>query len=176
MGHREHRRAAPRRVPTAVLTISDTRTLETDAAGPLIRRLLAKAGHPVVDARILRDDPRSIVALLRQWGRDGRIRAMILTGGTGVSPRDGTFEAVDSLLEKRLEGFGEIFRMLSYDQVGAAAFLSRAAAGIYRGRAVFSLPGSVPAVRLGMQKLILPELAHLAYEIAKPARRRPKIR
>jgi len=171
MSHHAHRREAPRRVPTAVLTVSDTRTFEDDTGGALIRRLLSRAGHPVVKSRILPDEPERIRRALRSWGRDPSVRAVILTGGTGISPRDGTFEAVDGLLEKRLEGFGEIFRILSYRQVGSAAYLSRATAGIYRGRIIFSLPGSERAVALAMEKLILPELGHLACEISRHAPR-----
>ena len=167
MGHHQHRLEAPRQVPTAVLTISDTRTKDTDTSGALIRRLLSRAGHPIVASAILPDEPASIRRALRAWGRDRRIRAVILTGGTGISPRDGTFEAVDGLLEKRLEGFGEIFRMLSYRQIGAAAILSRAVAGTYRGRILFSLPGSEKAVLLAMEKIILPELGHLDHELSR---------
>ena len=167
MGHDEHRRRGPAQVGTAVVTVSDTRTPATDRSGKLIQRLLTKARHTVLDYRILPDDPPRIRRTLRSLGRDPRIQAVILTGGTGVSPRDRTFEAVQGLLTRKLEGFGEIFRMLSYREVGSAAFLSRALAGIYRDKAVFALPGSEKAVRLAMEKLILPELGHLAYEIGK---------
>jgi len=167
MGHHEHRLEAPLHVPTAVLTVSDTRTPRTDRSGKLIRRLLREAGHPLVWYRILPDEPARIRRTLRAWGEEPRLGAVILTGGTGVSARDGTSEVVEKLITKRLEGFGELFRMLSYRQVGSAAFLSRAVAGIYRNKAVFSLPGSEKAVKLAMEKLILPELCHLAYELAK---------
>ncbi len=173
MSHQQHRREAPRRVPVAVLTVSDTRTPDTDTAGALIRRLLARAGHPVVDSAIVPDVTARVRRVLRRWAGDRCIRAVILTGGTGISPRDRTFEAVEELLEKRLEGFGEIFRMLSYRQVGPAAILSRAVAGTWRGRLLFSLPGSERAVRLAMEKIILPELGHLAYEVSRsPAQSR----
>jgi molybdenum cofactor biosynthesis protein B len=168
---------APRRVSTAVLTISDTRTRDTDSGGALIRRLLNRAGHPVVEQGILPDEPARIRRRLRDWASDPRIQAIILTGGTGISPRDRTFESVESLLEKKLEGFGEIFRMLSYAEVGSAAILSRATAGTYRGRLLFSLPGSEKAVALAMGKIILPEIGHLVYEISKNApRSRSRIR
>lgn len=169
MGHHQHRLEGPRQVPTAILTVSDTRTVESDTSGALIRRLLSRAGHPIVASVILPDEPSRIRRALRAWGRDRRIRAVILTGGTGISPRDGTFEAVDGLLEKKLEGFGEIFRMLSYRQVGSAAILSRATAGTYRGRILFSLPGSEKAVALAMKKIILPELGHLVRELSRHA-------
>lgn len=172
MGHLEHRQAAPPRVPAAVLTVSDSRTPETDRSGRRIRTLLARAGHPVRRYQVLPDDPGKIRRTLGDWARDGELKAIILTGGTGISPRDGTCEVVESLLERRLEGFGELFRMLSYRQVGAAAYLSRAVAGIYRGKAVFSLPGSEKAVRLAMERLILPVLGHLVHEMSRPASRR----
>ncbi len=178
MGHHEHRKEAPPEVPTAVITVSDTRTPRTDRSGDLIRRLLERAGHPVLHAEILPDEPRRIRRALQSLARRPGLKAVILTGGTGVSQRDRTFEVVEGLVEKRLAGFGEIFRFLSYGQVGAAAFLSRATAGVYRGKAVFSLPGSEKAVGLAMRKLILPELAHLVREITKqvpPPRRRPRV-
>lgn len=173
MGHHRHRLEALRQIPTAVLTISDTRTEDTDTSGALIRRLLSRAGHPIVAFAIVPDEPALIRRALRAWGRDPRIRAVILTGGTGISARDGTFEAVDGLLEKKLEGFGEIFRMLSYRQVGTAAILSRAVAGTYRGRILFSLPGSEKAVALAMKKIILPELGHLVRELTRHPTPRP---
>jgi molybdopterin adenylyltransferase len=178
MGHQEHRRQAPLRVPTAVLTISDTRTQRTDASGGLLRRLLERSGHPVVHYQILPDEPVLVRRALRLRCADPRVSAVILTGGTGVSPRDRTCEVVHSLMTQRLEGFGEIFRMLSFRQIGAAAFLSRAVAGVYRGKAIFSLPGSQDAVRLAMLKLILPEIGHLVSEIRKPGtprRRRSRV-
>ena len=178
MSLREHRRAAVGEVPTAVLTVSDSRTAAEDSSGSRIRRMLTRAGHPVADYRILPDEPSRIRRLLRSWARRPEIRAMILSGGTGVSLRDGTYEAVEDLLDKRLEGFGELFRMLSYREIGSAAYLSRAVAGIYRGRPLFSLPGSEKAVDLAMRKLILPELGHLAREVGKgisvSSRRRPR--
>jgi molybdenum cofactor biosynthesis protein B len=121
----------------------------------------------VVEHVILPDEPAGIRRRLRAWGGDPRIRAIILTGGTGISPRDRTFESVERILEKKLDGFGEIFRMLSYAEVGSAAILSRAVAGTYRGRLLFSLPGSERAVALAMEKIILPELGHLVYEVSK---------
>ncbi len=162
MGHREHRRAGPASVPCAVVTISDTRDESTDRSGGLILRALRKAGHPVLDYRILRDDPPRIVSHLRALAVSRRARAVLLSGGTGIAARDSTYEAVSGLLEKRLDGFGEIFRALSFQQVGPAAMLSRAVAGLYRGMVIFSMPGSEDAVRLAMTRLILPELGHAA--------------
>jgi molybdopterin adenylyltransferase len=167
MTHHLHRRAAPRRVVAAVLTVSDTRTAANDISGALIRRLLSRAGHRVESSAILPDEPARIRRLLRTWAGNPGIQAILLTGGTGISPRDGTYEAVESLLEKRLEGFGEIFRLLSYRQVGPAAILSRAVAGSFRGRILFSLPGSERAVELAMRRIILPELGHLVGELSK---------
>ena len=171
MGHREHRRKGPASVPCAVVTVSDTRDGSTDRSGALIRRALRRAGHPVVDYRIVPDDPPRIAAGLRALARAGRTRVVLLTGGTGIAPRDTTFEAVSGLLEKRIDGFGEIFRALSYRRIGSAAMLSRAVAGSYRGMVVFSMPGSEDAVRLAMNRLILPEIGHAAGLVAAPARR-----
>jgi molybdopterin adenylyltransferase len=173
MGHREHRMQGPASVPCAVLTVSDTRDEATDTSGALIRRLLLEAGHTVVDYRILKDEPRRIVSHLGALARNVRACAALLTGGTGIARRDSTFEAVSGLIDKRLDGFGEIFRALSYREIGSAAMLSRALAGTYRGMLLFSMPGSEAAVRLAMTRLILPELPHLAVLIARPAHRRP---
>ncbi len=162
-----HRRAAPVRVAACVLTVSDTRTLETDTGGARVAELLAAAGHAVVAREIVRDDVSAIAAALRAaLARDG-VDAVILTGGTGVAPRDVTPEAVAPLLERVVPGFGELFRMLSYQDVGSAAILSRALAGLARGRVVFVLPGSRGAVQLAMEKLVLPELGHLLAEARK---------
>jgi molybdenum cofactor biosynthesis protein B len=167
MGHREHHRDAPRRIATVVLTVSDTRTSGSDSGGRRIRRLLERAGHRVAGHRIVPDDPSRIRGAVRGWLRDPGVSAIILTGGTGVAPRDRTLEAVEDLFEKRLDGFGEIFRMLSYRQVGSSAILSRAAAGVAAGRVLFVLPGSEKAVDLAMRRLILPEIGHLVAEITK---------
>jgi molybdenum cofactor biosynthesis protein B len=162
-GH-HHRKAAAAKVPTAVITVSDTRTLETDTGGARVAELLAAAGHPVVSREVVPDDPERIRAALRRWLGDAAARAVILTGGTGVAPRDVTPEAVEPLLERVVPGFGELFRMLSWQDVGSAALLSRALAGIAAGRVVFVLPGSRAAVELALEKLILPELGHRAAE------------
>jgi len=167
MGQREHKRLAPATVRVAVLTISDTRTFGTDASGRRIRELLAEAGHVVKDHRIVPDEPAAIANVVRSWKRRRGFDAMILTGGTGISPRDGTVEVVEKLLTKRLDGFGEIFRWLSYGQIGSAAFLSRALAGLCGNKVLFALPGSEKAVGLAMQRLILPELGHLIQQIRK---------
>jgi molybdenum cofactor biosynthesis protein B len=155
-----------------VVTVSDTRRLGDDLGGALLVRALERAGHTVVSRRILPDEPRRITAHLRALARASRARVVLLTGGTGIAARDRTFEAIDALLEKRLEGFGELFRMLSYREIGSAAMLSRAVAGTWRGRILFALPGSPKAVALALRRLILPELPHLAGLLAPPSRRR----
>jgi molybdenum cofactor biosynthesis protein B len=144
-----------------VLTVSDTRTPETDSGGARVAELLAAAGHAVAAREIVRDEAAEIAGALRAaLARDG-VDAVILTGGTGVAPRDVTPEAVEPLLERVVPGFGELFRMLSYQEIGPAAMLSRALAGIRAGRAIFSLPGSPAACRLALERLILPELPHI---------------
>lgn len=149
-------------IACAIVTVSDTRTSRTDRSGAFIRRALEAAGHRVVEHPILPDEPARIARFLRGLQRRrSAVRVVILTGGTGVAPRDRTYEAVTALLEKRLDGFGELFRMLSHRQVGSRAMLSRAVAGAFRGRILFSIPGSEPAVRLAMRRLILPEMRHL---------------
>jgi molybdenum cofactor biosynthesis protein B len=162
-----HRRAAPDRVATAVVTVSDTRTLENDAGGALVSELLEAAGHEVVSRAIVRDEASAIASALRELVARADVRAVVFTGGTGVAPRDVTPDTVEPLLERVIPGFGELFRMLSYEEIGSAALLSRAVAGLLAGRVVFVLPGSRGAVRLGMEKLVVPELGHLAGEAVK---------
>ena len=162
-----HRKSAESVVPTAVLTVSDTRTPETDSGGDLVAELLAGGGHTVVERAIVADEADAIAAALRaQLARDD-VRAVIFTGGTGVAPRDVTPDALEPLLERVIPGFGELFRMLSWEDIGSAAILSRALAGLASGRVVFVLPGSRGALRLALEKLILPELGHLAAEATK---------
>jgi len=163
MGVHEHRAKAKRRVGCAVLTVSDTRTEATDESGARLKALLTQGEHEVVHYAIVRDDPRQIREWLQPLFGDPRVQAIFLTGGTGIAPRDTTFEAVRALFEKELEGFGELFRMLSFAEIGPAAMLSRATAGIVAGKALFSMPGSTPAVELAMQKLVLPELGHVLH-------------
>ena len=166
-GSHHHRKQAPARVPTAVITVSDTRTPETDTGGDRVVECLEGAGHPVVCREIVADEPSQIQALLARVLEQADLGAVILTGGTGVAPRDQTPEAVEPLLDRVVPGFGELFRMLSYEEIGAAALLSRAVAGLVGGRVVFVIPGSRGAVRLAMEKLILPEIGHLAGEAVK---------
>jgi len=167
MSREEHRSKAPEKVGCAVLTVSDTRTQATDASGRLVRELLERAGHSVVAHQVVRDKITEIQAALHALGQDANCQAVLVTGGTGISPRDCTHEAVVGLLEKRLDGFGELFRLLSFEQIGPAAMLSRAVAGVLAGKAVFAMPGSPAAVRLAMTRLILPELGHVVYELHK---------
>ena len=161
----EHKRTAPRSIGCWVLTISDTKTPETDTSGTLIRDLLRGAGHTVVGSDIVRDEPADVQRVIRDACANDAVQAVILTGGTGITSRDSTFEAVEAMLDKRLPGFGELFRVLSYEEVGAAAMLSRAQMGVARGRIVASLPGSPNACRLALEKLLLPELGHLVREV-----------
>lgn len=165
----EHHRLAAGRgpVPVAIVTVSDSRTPETDTNAAYLREAVAAAGHRVAGYRLVRDEPAQVVEALEALAAAGEARVILFNGGTGISRRDNTFDALSTRLEKALPGFGEIFRMLSYEQVGAAAMLSRATAGVYRGTVVVSTPGSPAAVRLAWEKLIEPELEHLAWELAR---------
>ncbi len=165
--HHAHASDAKKDVPTAVVTVSDTRTLETDTGGALVVEFLEAAGHLVTNREIVADEPEAISAVLSQALARADTRAVILTGGTGVAPRDVTPESVEPLLDRVIPGFGELFRALSFEEIGSAALLSRATAGVVAGRVVFVLPGSRGAVRLAMERLILPELGHLAAEAQK---------
>lgn len=147
-----------------IITVSDTRTEATDTSGRAIAELIAAAGHVVVGRHILRDEPAEVAALVRAQAGHADVDLIITTGGTGITRRDSTFEAIDGLLDKRLPGFGELFRMLSYQEIGAAAMLSRACAGTHRGKIVVALPGSENAVRLALSKLLIPEMGHLVAE------------
>ncbi len=160
MGADQHR-AAARRAACAVVTVSDTRTEATDTSGARIRDLLVEAGHRIVAYDIVPDEPERIRRRLEELLASDELDAVITNGGTGLAPRDTTYEVVAGLLEKRIDGFGELFRMLSYQEVGAAAMLSRAVAGSARGKLVASLPGSTAAVELAMTKLLVPELGHV---------------
>ena len=164
---REHKAHAPESIGCWVLTISDTKTRETDSSGALIRKLLIGAGHQVIGSSVVRDEPDDVRRVIREACADPAVQAVIATGGTGVTSRDSTYEAIEGLLEKRLPGFGELFRMLSYQEVGAAAMLSRAQMGIHARRIVASLPGSPNACRLALEKLLLPELPHLVREVSR---------
>ena len=167
MSHLEHRAAAPVHIGCYVITVSDSRTEENDTGGRLLRDLLSGDGHRVLGHAIVRDEPVTLRdALERQLAVD-EVQAVITTGGTGISRRDGSYEVVSALLDKRLDGFGELFRALSFEDIGPPAMLSRACAGTARGKILVSLPGSQNAVRLGMIRLVLPELGHLVREVTR---------
>jgi molybdopterin adenylyltransferase len=162
-----HRESAPDYVRVAILTISDTRTPETDTGGDTVDELLRDAGHEVLERSIVRDEASSIRTKLENLLVRSDVDAVITTGGTGISARDTTYEVVESMLEKKLDGFGEIFRMLSYEEIGAAAILSRALAGAVGTTFIACLPGSRNAVRLAVDRLLVPELAHVVFELHK---------
>ena len=163
----KHREASPERVRVAVLTISDTRTPETDTGGNAIVELMWEAGHEVSRREIVEDDAPRIEVVLQVFLADASVDAVITTGGTGISARDTTYEVVSRLIDKKLDGFGELFRMLSYEEIGAAAILSRAVAGASGSKFVACLPGSTNAVRLAMEKLLVPEIPHVVFELRK---------
>ncbi len=167
MSHLDHKATSPASVRCYVLTISDTRTTATDTSARAIAELLEASGHEVAGRAIVKDDPDAIRAAIAAQLEGSTARVIITTGGTGITSRDSTYEVVSRLLEKRLEGFGELFRMLSYQEIGAAAMMSRACAGTARGKIIVSLPGSENAVRLGMTKLLIPELGHLVRELSR---------
>jgi molybdenum cofactor biosynthesis protein B len=151
----------------AVITVSDTRTPETDQSGQLLQQILESAGHSVTVYMIIKDEKLAVVTQMQSLCQRKDIDALIFNGGTGIAPRDTTYDAIEYLLEKTLPGFGEIFRWLSYQEIGSRAIASRAVAGTYQGKLVFSLPGSTNAVKLAVEKLILPELVHLVLQLRK---------
>ncbi len=153
-------------IPVAIVTVSDTRTPETDVNAAYLREQLAASGHRLTAYRLIKDEPTQVTGVLDELAA-GEARLILFNGGTGISRRDTTFDALSARLEKVLPGFGELFRMLSYEQIGAAAMLSRAVAGVYRERVVISTPGSPAAVQLAWEKLIAPEMQHLAWELTR---------
>lgn len=165
MAHQPHPDPTTMTVNCAVITVSDTRSFETDKSGQLIKQLLLDAAHTVEVYTIIPDEPMQIQNRLQKLVSNVDLDAVICNGGTGIAPRDTTYEAIANLLEKTLPGFGELFRFLSYQEIGSRAIASRAIAGVYQGKLVFSLPGSSTAVKLGMQQLILPELVHLVTQV-----------
>lgn len=167
MGHIEHKALSPAVAHCYILTVSDTRTEATDASGRTICDLLWAENHQVSGRRIVRDEPDEVRAAIVAQLENPDVQVVITTGGTGITSRDTTYEAVTGLLDKKLDGFGELFRMISYQEIGSAAMLSRAVGGLARGKVVLSLPGSEDAVRLAMTKLILPELGHLVREASR---------
>ena len=168
MGTAEHReKAGHGPVTIAIVTVSDTRTPETDENRKYIERRMTELGHVVDAYRLIKDEPDQVAAALDELVTLPDVRLVIFNGGTGISPRDTTFDVISRMLEKTLPGFGELFRMLSYQEVGAAAMLSRATAGVYKKTLVFSTPGSPNAVQVALEKLILPEINHLAWEVVR---------
>lgn len=163
-----HRATAAGRgpIPIAIVTVSDTRTPQTDVNGAYLRAEVEAAGHRVTTSRIVPDEPDEIGGVIEELTA-GEARIVLFNGGTGISRRDTTYDVVSRVMDRPLPGFGELFRMLSWQEVGSAAMLSRATAGVYRDRIVFSMPGSPSAVRLAWVKLILPELEHLAWEVGR---------
>jgi molybdenum cofactor biosynthesis protein B len=166
-GVTEHRERARRALNLAVITVSDTRTVETDSSGTLIVALATEAGHRIVERQIVRDEPDEMSPLIQSLCDGDRVDAILMTGGTGISPRDQTFETVSALLTKPLPGYGELFRMLSYEEIGSAALLSRAVGGLIGTTAILVMPGSRGGVELAMRKIILPELPHIVSEATK---------
>ncbi len=160
-----HPDADCRAIRCGVITVSDTRSPATDKSGKIMQDLLLAEGHEITIYRVVKDDPAAIAELLEKFGASDELDAVLFNGGTGIAPRDNTYDVVVRYLEKTLPGFGEIFRMLSYDEIGSRAIASRAVAGTYRGKVIFSVPGSSGAVRLAMTKLILPELLHLVKQL-----------
>lgn len=167
-GADEHReRAGTEPVTVAIVTVSDTRTPDTDQNRTYLERRLAESGHRAGPYRLIRDEPQQVADVLDELAALTGVQIILFNGGTGIAPRDTTFDVVSGKLEKTLPGFGELFRMLSYQEVGAAAMLSRATAGVYRAKFVISVPGSPNAVEVAFEKLILPEINHLAWEIIR---------
>jgi len=162
-----HRAYAPEKLSCALLTVSDSRTLDDDTSGALMRDLLEAAGHRIVDRAIVTDEADAIRRWVLKHIARGEVDAILVTGGTGIAPRDITVETIEPLLCKLLTGFGELFRSLSFEQIGAAAMLSRALAGTANRTAVFVLPGSAKAVKLALERLIVPELPHLIGQLRR---------
>lgn len=160
-----HRQDAPQRLRCFVLTISDTRTADSDPSGDAIAEALQQAGHEIAGRALVKDDPDEVAAVVEEQSEE--VDAIVTTGGTGITSRDSTYEALSDLFDRQLDGFGELFRMLSFQEIGAAAMLSRAIAGTIEHTVVFSLPGSTSAVRLAMEKLIIPELPHIVRELRR---------
>ncbi|PJF25349.1 MAG: molybdenum cofactor biosynthesis protein [Phototrophicales bacterium] len=167
-GAEQHRQfAGSQPVTIAIVTVSDSRTPETDTNRHYIERRMAELGHIVAAYRLIKDEPDQVAAALDELAALDNVRLILFNGGTGIAPRDTTYDVISRMLEKTLPGFGELFRYLSYQEVGAAAMLSRATAGVYKRTLVFSMPGSPNAVEVALEKLILPELNHLAWEVVR---------
>ncbi len=167
MGYKEHKEKAPRSVNCAVLTISDSRTEQNDESGQLMKQRLSENGHRVMHYEIMKNDADVIKKKVSELLRQEELRVIIASGGTGVSQRDITVETVSPLLEKRLDGFGELFRLLSYQEIGTASIMSRAIAGVVGGKVIICLPGSLGATELAMDRIIIPEIGHMVREATR---------
>ena len=164
MSHKEHREQAPKSVNCAVLTISDSRTEQDDESGSLIKQKLIDSGHNVNDCALLKNEVASVKSQIEEWLGRNELQVIICSGGTGLSHRDVTVETILPILEKRMDGFGELFRSLSYQEIGTASMMSRAIAGVARSKVILCLPGSLGAARLAMDSIILPEMGHMVRE------------
>ncbi len=170
MSTQEHReKAGHGPVTIAIVTVSDTRTPDTDQNRHYIEKRMDELGHTVAAYRLIKDEPDQVSAVLEELSSMPGVQLVLFNGGTGISPRDTTYDVVSRYLEKTMPGFGELFRMFSYQEVGAAAMFSRATAGVYHGTLIFSMPGSPNAVQVALEKLIIPEINHLAWEVARKA-------
>ena len=168
MGADEHReKAGHGPVTVAIVTVSDSRTPETDKNKAYIETRMAELGHHVAAYRLIKDEPDQVAAVIEELSAMPAVQIILFNGGTGISPRDTTYDVISRYLEKTLPGFGEIFRMISYADIGAAAMFSRATAGVYRSTLIVSMPGSTGAVKTALEKLIIPEINHLAWEIVR---------
>jgi molybdenum cofactor biosynthesis protein B len=167
VSQQQHKASAPTCVRCFVLTVSDTRTEATDTSGNAIAELLTRGGHDVVGRDLVKDDPSAVARVVSDQLANPNVQVVITTGGTGLTSRDSTYEAIDALFNTRLAGFGELFRMLSYHDIGPAAMLSRACAGVAQGKFVAVLPGSEAAVRLAVEKLLIPELGHIVQQLSQ---------
>ena len=167
MGYQEHKHKSPKNVNCAVLIISDSRTEQSDESGKLIKQMLKKNGHSVASYCILKNDAASIQKKLDELLAEENLQVIIASGGTGISHLDVTVETITPYLEKKLDGFGELFRFLTYQEIGSGSILSRAIGGVARGKVILCLPGSVGAVSLAMEKIILPEIGHLVREASR---------
>jgi len=165
MSVHEHKERGKKSIRCFVVTVSDTRDEATDTSGQTIKIFLADEAHETTGYKIVKDEPAEIEKLLEQALGRSDVDAVIVNGGTGIAPRDGTYEVVSRFIEKKLDGFGEVFRFLSYQDIGSAAIMSRAAAGTARGKILISVPGSSGAVKLAMEKLILPEIRHMVSQL-----------
>ncbi len=167
MGYQEHKLAAPKQVSCAVIIVSGSRTASSDQSGKLIMQMLKENGHQVLSYDILKNDAGSIRKKLGELMEDESLQVIITSGGTGVSSMDITVETISPVLDKKMDGFGELFRLLTYQQIGTGSIMSRALAGVIRGKVIICLPGSEGAVRLAMEQIILPEIGHLVREASR---------